>query len=99
MGLYEVSPWEAAELITQLPASSRLVRAESPETEWPDERVYLSLIEFWLHVLVWRDAKRSTRGPKPEPLVPKAAKPTRQIKGALLPIEEIDALFPVAKKR
>lgn len=98
VGLSDVAPWEAAELVTRLPASSRLARAEAPESAWPEDHVYLARIEFWLHALLWRDARRSSRGPRPDLLVPDALAPkgdARRIRGVAMTTSEIDALFHV----
>lgn len=96
MGLYEIAPWEAAELLSQLPASSRVARALNPEYTWPDEKVYLARIENEIATFLWANAKKSSRGKKPEPIVPEAYQKrpeTKHIVGVAMPTHEIDALF------
>lgn len=97
MGLYEIAPWEAAELLGQLPASSRIARLENPEhCAWPDAKVYLARIENEIATFLWANAKKSSRGERPEPIVPEAyrEKPeTKHIVGVAMSTHEIDALF------
>lgn len=95
VGLYEVAPWEAAELLARLPASSRTASRLRPDLRWPEEREYLALVEYWLHAIVWSMQPRASRGPRPEPLVPEAlrARDERVIKGVMTPVEEIERMF------
>ena len=47
----------AADLAVMLPSDSRVMRAICPEAGWSTTDYLLSAIEYWLHVLVWRETK------------------------------------------
>lgn len=71
----------AAALAVQLPRGSRVVKAESPETEWDDATYLLSAIEYDLRVLAWqntKDAQRNRNKPKPNETPSDLAKKRRR---------------------
>lgn len=66
----EYSEAHAASLLSQLPAKSRVFRAERPELEWGDEEALLASIEYSLRVLCWRQTKDGERGRRPPKPIP-----------------------------
>ena len=58
----------AAILLSQLPADSRLLRAEDVDFEWSQETYFLAQIEYDLRILIWQKSKDGQRGRnKPQP--------------------------------
>lgn len=93
VGLYDVGPLEAVDLIRGLPPSSRLALAMDPARRWPPLEVFLSRMLYALDWLVWsrtKDAQKGVRPPKqllPEALRPK---PRRQADLEPLPIDQLE---------
>lgn len=58
----------AAILLSQLPAESRLLKAEDADLEWSQETYFLAQIEYDLRILIWQRTKDAERGRnKPQP--------------------------------
>lgn len=52
-----ITVFRAADLAAMLPRESRIVKAFNPDAEWNLETSLLSRIEFWTHILAWKDSK------------------------------------------
>lgn len=93
VGLYEVGPLEAVDLMRGLPPTSRLAVALKPDTRWPPLEVFLSRALYALEWLAWTKTKDAQKGIRaPEPLVPEALKPKpkRQADLEPLPIDQLE---------
>lgn len=96
-GLRGLRPSEVYDLILKLPPTSHLARELNPDYAWPPPEVFLSRIEYELHVLLWshtKDAKYQRNVPEqilPAGLKEQARKP-RKLREDLEPltIEELD---------
>lgn len=80
-----------------LPPDSRLVRALNPEFAWPPPEVFLSRLEYELHLLLWsqtKDAKYHRN--VPEQILPpgfkEKAKKSHQLRDDIeaLPIDQLE---------
>lgn len=61
----------AAALVSQLPRSSRTVRAVDERATWGDSEALLSLIEYQLRVIAWQnteDGAKDRNRPRPIPV-------------------------------
>ncbi len=59
----------AATLATQLPAASRLARAQNAGNEWTTAEYFLRLIDYELRILLWGMSDPKKRGDKPSPIM------------------------------
>lgn len=57
-----------ATLAAQLPATSRVARAENPELEWTTSEYMLRQVEYAIRLLLWGLGGGDKGGPKPEPI-------------------------------
>lgn len=55
----------AATLAAQLPATSRLAKAQNPSNEWTSDTYFLRLIEYEMRILLWGLSDERKRGEKP----------------------------------
>ena len=58
----------AAILVSQLPSTSRLVRAIYPDAEWTQDTWLLASMEYGIRTLIWQQTKDGYKGvnaPKP----------------------------------
>lgn len=68
-------PSEVYDLIKMLPPTSRLVRKLNPEYTWPPQEVFLSRLEYELHLLLWSQTKDAKyRRNVPEQILPSGFK-------------------------
>lgn len=68
----------AAVLVTQLPASSRIARAQNPDNAWSIGEQFLRLIEYELRLLLWGMSDEKKRGEKPAAVMTPAEKDKKQ---------------------
>lgn len=59
----------AATLAAQLPAASRLAKAQNASNKWTTGEYFLRLIEYELRVLLWGMSDPKRRGDKPSPIM------------------------------
>lgn len=98
LDLSSVSARKAADLAVMLPGESRVMRALDPAAGWGVSECLLSLAEYWLHVLVWRETKDAkARRNVPERITPRSVS-NRQATGFSAPAEEYAALLARSRK-
>lgn len=67
-----ISARRAADLAVMLPHESRTMKKINPECAWTDAERLLSRIEYWLHVIVWRESEDArARRNCPEMITPR----------------------------
>ena len=99
LDLYGITARHAADLAVMLPRGSRTMRAVNPSNEWSTTEHLLSLIEFWLHVLVWRETKDAKyKRNVPQQITPQKPKKKQQEAEFTAPVEEYAALLARPRK-
>lgn len=97
LDVYGMSIWRAADLAAALPLESRCMKLLDPLHGWTIRDEIASRIEYWLHVLVWRDTEDAKwKRNVPEQITPKQEKTEKQ--EFAIPVDEYAELLSRPRK-